>query len=136
VFKKNLSLACMEKYKNVGSLIIKEMYYEPPKVDDALYELKNDPYKINRGRLREAYKRRDKELDDMRVDRTSMFTFIVSSLSKESLDEIQGQPSWSKLKVSRDPLELWQGPYKTILDYKHRFDSGLEAFISSRNTVP
>jgi hypothetical protein len=38
-----------------------------------LYDLKNDPYEINWGRLREAYKRRDEEIDDMRVDHTSRF---------------------------------------------------------------
>jgi hypothetical protein len=31
----------------------------------------------------------------------------MSKLSKESVDEIQGQAKWAKLEVSRDPLELW-----------------------------
>jgi hypothetical protein len=32
-----------------------------------------------------------------------MFAFIVSKLSKESYDEVQGHKYWSKLEVSRDP---------------------------------
>jgi len=32
----------------------------------------------------------------------------VSKLSKESHDEVQGHKDWSKLEVSRDPLELWK----------------------------
>jgi hypothetical protein len=80
-----MSLACMEKYKNLGRLIVDEAYYKPLEVDDSLYDMKNDPYEINKGRLREAHKRRGKELDDMRVDCTSMFAFIISSIARKVL---------------------------------------------------
>jgi hypothetical protein len=72
-------------------VIVDKACYKPPEVNGSLYNLKNDPYEINKGRLREVHKRRDKELNDMRVDRTSIFAFIMSKLSKESVDEIQGQ---------------------------------------------
>ena len=65
LFKRKVSIACQEKYKNLGHLIYDEEYYTPTAVDTALYNLTNDPYEIEKGRLREAHKRRDKEIDDM-----------------------------------------------------------------------
>ncbi len=62
---------------------------------------------IEKTRLREAYKRRDKEVADMEIDRTSMYAYIISKLSKESLDEVQGAKDWAKVEASRDPLALW-----------------------------
>jgi hypothetical protein len=47
-------------------------YYTPAAVDDALYDLMNDPYDVERERLREAHKRRDKEIDDIHIDHMSM----------------------------------------------------------------
>ena len=54
-FHKKVSIACMEKYKNLGRLIMDETYYIPPAVDAALFDLANDPHKIEKGRLREAH---------------------------------------------------------------------------------
>jgi hypothetical protein len=55
-FKKKLSIACMEKYKNLGRLIVNEAYYTPPAVDIAGYNLASDPHDIKKTRLREAHK--------------------------------------------------------------------------------
>jgi hypothetical protein len=107
-FKKRVSIACMEKYKNLGRLIVDEVYYIPPNVDVDDYDLEDDPYEINKARLKEAYKHRDKEINDMKIDRTSMFAYLISKLSKESLDEIQGDSAWKTIESSRDPLELWR----------------------------
>jgi hypothetical protein len=107
LFKRKVSIACQEKYKNLGHLIYDEAYYTPTAVDTALYNLTNDPYEIEKGRLREAHKRRDKEIDDMRIDRTSMFAYLISKLSKESYDEVQGHKDWGTIESSRDPLQLW-----------------------------
>jgi hypothetical protein len=106
-FRQRLSIACMEQYKNLGSLVVDKCYYVPPAIDLKQYNLANDLYEIEKGRLREAYKRQDKEIDDMRVDRTSMFAYFISKLNNESLDEIQDQPEWPKIEKSRDPLDLW-----------------------------
>jgi len=51
-------------------------------------------------------KRRDKETDDMRIDRTSMYAYLISKLSKESQDEIQGHADWEDIEKTRDPLKL------------------------------
>jgi hypothetical protein len=91
LFKRKISIACQEKYTNLGRLINNEDYYVLPVVDTALYNPTNDPHEIEKGRLRKAHKRRDKEVYDMRIDRTSMFAYIISKLSKESYKEVQGQ---------------------------------------------
>jgi hypothetical protein len=57
LFKRKISIACMERYKNLGRLIMDEKYYEPAKVDTALYDLTNDPHEVEKSRLREAHKR-------------------------------------------------------------------------------
>jgi hypothetical protein len=74
-----------------------------------LYDLINDPYDVEKARLREAYKRQDKEIDDIRVDCTSMYAYLISKLSKESYDKIQGHADLVKKEIeeSRDPLDLW-----------------------------
>jgi hypothetical protein len=107
LFKRKVSVACQEHYKNLGRLITDEKYYVPPAIDSSLYDLTNDPQDIKKCRLREAYRRRDKEMDDMRIDRTAMFPYLISKLSKESLNEIQGHADWVKAESDRDPLQLW-----------------------------
>jgi hypothetical protein len=36
-----------------------------------------------------------------------MFAYLISKLSKESYDEVQGHKDWISIEASRDPLELW-----------------------------
>jgi len=91
---------CMEKYKNLGRLIIDESYYQPPAIDLALYDLANDPHEIEKGRLKEAHKRWDKEIDDMKVDWTSMFAYLILILSKESLEKVQGYADCAAANVT------------------------------------
>jgi hypothetical protein len=43
----------------------------------------------------------------MKVDRTSMYAYFLSKLSKESMDEVQGHTNWANIEATRDPLELW-----------------------------
>jgi len=42
----------------------------------------------------------------MKIDWTSMFAYIISKLSKKSLDEVQGDKQWAVIEASRDPLSL------------------------------
>jgi hypothetical protein len=85
-----------------------EQYYDLDAVDTSLYDMTNNRYKVEKGRLRESYKHRDKEINDMRVDRTSMYAYLISKLSKESQDEIQGHTNWPDIEKTRDPLKLWK----------------------------
>jgi cupin superfamily acireductone dioxygenase involved in methionine salvage len=65
LLKRKVSIACMEKYKNLGRLIMDKQYYVPDAVNTSLYDLTNDQYDVEKGRLREAHKHRDKEINDM-----------------------------------------------------------------------
>jgi hypothetical protein len=161
-FRKKVSIACLEKYKNLGRLVHDEAYYVPAPVNPKDFDLANDPHDIEKTRLREAHKRRDKEVDDMRVDRTSMYAYLLSKLSKESLEK-----TWATIECSRDPLALWmviksthqilttskvasvikktareeysacrQGAFEHIVDYKRKFDARLDALTVSGNAVP
>jgi len=85
-----------------------KQYYVLDAMDTSLYDLTNDRYDVEKGRLREAHKYRDNKINDMRVDRTSMYAYLISKLSKESQDEIQGHTDWSDIEKTRDPLKLWK----------------------------
>ena len=56
-FRKKISIACLEKYKNLGRLIHDEVYYIPFTIDPTTYNLSNDPHDIEKTRLREAYEK-------------------------------------------------------------------------------
>jgi len=49
-FRKKISIACLEKYKNLGRLIQDETYYVPPAIDPKTYDLANDPHEIEKTR--------------------------------------------------------------------------------------
>jgi hypothetical protein len=99
----------MERYKSLGHLIMEEKYYVHVVVDMSLYDLTIDLYDVEKVRLGGAYKCRDKEIDDMRIDWTSMYAYLIPKLSKESFGKIQGHADWikKKIKESQDPLDLW-----------------------------
>ncbi len=68
-FNKKMAIACMEKYKNLGRLIVDVRYYYPPNINLLDYNVTLDLYYIEKNRLREAHKRseahkrRDKQHD-------------------------------------------------------------------------
>jgi hypothetical protein len=37
-----------------------------------------------------------------------MYAYLISKLSKESQDEIQGHANWPDIEKTRDPLKLWK----------------------------
>jgi len=43
LLKRQISVACMEKYENLSKLIINEKYYEPIAIDTEMFNLTNDP---------------------------------------------------------------------------------------------
>jgi len=108
LFKKRIAVKCMEKYCHLGRLIEDEAYYTPPPMDISLFDLSNDPHEVEKARLREAHKHRDKEIDNMRIDRVSIFAYLISKLSKESVDKLHGHKDWNKIELERDPLNLWK----------------------------
>jgi hypothetical protein len=56
-FKKKVFIACMEKYKNLGRLIVDEKYYAPPAVDIDNYNLQSDPHDIEKTPTSEEIKK-------------------------------------------------------------------------------
>jgi hypothetical protein len=72
-----MTMACLEKYKNLGRMI----QDEASALDPMAYKLTADPYQVERARMTKAYEARDKELREMQKDRTS--------ISRESADEIE-----------------------------------------------
>jgi hypothetical protein len=96
----------------------------------------------------------------MSMDRMSMFAYLISMTSKESLDELQGNKDWKMINTERDPVKLWlmncnqtlktlkvasvtkrtereeytvfkQGIYEEM-----RFDARLDTLITSGNIAP
>jgi hypothetical protein len=37
----------------------------------------------------------------------SMFAYLISKLSKQSHDKVQGDADWALVDASWDPLEVW-----------------------------
>jgi hypothetical protein len=104
LFKKKIAIMCMEKYKNLGRLFNDKKYYVPPEIYPMDYDLMHDIADIEKGRIQDAHKCRDKEIDDMAIDRMSMYAYILSKLSKESVDEISRHKDYDKIEAERDPL--------------------------------
>ncbi len=52
LFKRKISVACMEKYKNLGHLIMDEKYYVPDAVDTSLFDLTNDRYDVEKRKVK------------------------------------------------------------------------------------
>jgi hypothetical protein len=44
----------------------------------------------------------------MKIDRISMYAYLLSKLSKESVDELHGHRDWTTIESARDPLNLWK----------------------------
>ena len=107
LFKRKMTVAALEKFGNLGRLIQDEAYYSPPAVSTELYNLTDDPHGIQKMLLIKAYKARDKEIRGMEKERASMFAYVLSKISRESLDEISRAETFAAMEVSRDPLVLW-----------------------------
>lgn len=107
IFKRKMTVAALEKFGNLGRLIQDEAYYSPPAVNTQLYDLANDPHGIQKALLIKAYEARDKEMRSMEKERASMFAYVLSKISRESMDEISRAAIFPALEVSRDPLALW-----------------------------
>ena len=90
-FKRKMAIACMESVGNLGRLIDDEAYYSPPAIIDSKYGSLNsadNPYGIQKTLLLKAYESRAKEIWRMTEDRTKLYAYIYSKISKESQDEI------------------------------------------------
>ena len=107
LFKRNASMAAMEKYGDLGRLIELGEYYEPDEVEIEDYELDDDPHGLNLSDLREARKNRTRRINKMECDRAGMYAFLLLHLSNESLDAVKLQDNWDVAHSTKNPLALW-----------------------------
>jgi hypothetical protein len=108
VFKERLKTACMEKYGDLARLIELEMYWEPDPIDkDQDYPTASSDEFV-KAALIHAIKERATTIAKMRVNRASMYAYIMSKLSKESLDELKRHDLYAEIDEKVDPLLLWK----------------------------
>ena len=109
----------------------------PPMVDAANYNLANDPYDVEKVRLREAHKRRDKEIVDMKIDseRDPLKLWLTIKECHHTLTTSK-VASIIKKTVREEYAACKQGMYEHIVDYKQRFNARLDALTASGNAVP
>ena len=92
-FKEKLSIACTEKYGDLGRLIDSGEYWAPPKIktDDYPDWENNDMQKYL---YYDAQKSRQREIREMRDNRPRMFAYIKSKLSKALLDQYKADEEY------------------------------------------
>ena len=85
-----------------------EEYTEPEEPDVEDYDLKNDPYGINKTKYIEDLKKYHKEMSKLNENRPKLYGLITQYLSEESLDEIKRQDKWETIDEAADPKGLWK----------------------------
>ena len=114
-FKKKLSVAALETYKDLGRMFDLGEYYVPPEVDLDLYDLDEDPHGLNLFDLKEARKARNQEIGRMKRERAGMYAFITLHLSADSIDALKLEEDWDITHEHKNPLALW-----TLVESTHR----------------
>ena len=115
-FKKKMALAAEEHYGDLGRIVNDEAYYVPPLIDPNLFGSTDpliDTDGVNKATLLEANKDRIRAISKMQTDRASLYSFILSKISRESEDELKAHAKYPTLSSSLDPLTVLdhaQGP--------------------------
>ena len=107
LFRERVISNALDRFGDLGRVIEIERYYDPPAVDDTKYDLTNDPNGVNKMRLIEAHKIREKKITKMEDDRSNLFGFILKKLSRESLEEVKHHVNWAQFNSTKDVLEFW-----------------------------
>jgi len=105
-----MSQAALKTYGDLGRCIEEEEYYIPPKVDENAFgpfDAQSDPHGFERSRCIEAMKTREQRINKMEQDKSSLYGFILSKLSRESKDEMKRMPNYEIYSKGKDPLALW-----------------------------
>ena len=106
VFKEKMYTACLEKYGDLARLIENEEYYNPPAIkEDEFPGWKDD--EIMKTLYIGEVKARQKIVRQMKDDRTKMYAYILSKLSKESIDEFKHHKDYQMVKGDLSMLGLW-----------------------------
>ena len=121
VFQEALSVACLEKYGDLGRLIEDDEYHVPPfvKKEDHLppEEDFDDPdiQAIYQQGYAESVKQRIKDIAKMKSQRSSLYAYIRSKLSVESENEVKRHNDFENFSKEVCPLGLWRAVKATHL---------------------
>jgi hypothetical protein len=113
-----MSKAALKQYGDLGRLIRQGSYYIPPEPNRATYgpfDATNDPDGLKKATYLEAMKHHQKKLANMEDDHTKLFAMIMMYLSKESLDAVKKEPTWTKIEDEADAEGLWK-----LVEQKHK----------------
>ena len=126
IFKEKIARSCLEKFGDLGRLIELERWYKPPSIDNTMYatDPSVDTDGIQLHLKRKAYEERQKHMITMHNKRASMYAYILSKLSVESIDEIKRHDKFKIFDDQKNPLDLWMA-IKVI----HMMANGLFLFL-------
>jgi len=135
-FKRKVSIACMERYKNLGRLIVDEKYYVPTSIDVTLYNFSNDLIsKLSKESLDEIQGHADWQAKKIEDTRDPLDLWITIKKSHQILTT-SNVAAVIKKTAREEYSACRQGSFESIMDYKRRFDSKLDALKASGNDVP
>ena len=114
VFREALSVACLEKYGNLGRIIKEDGYYKVPEVNRDDYQPPEEEredariaYFYDQDYL-EALKLRRREIGKMDAQKPSLYAYLMSKLSPESINQIERDLAYPEFSEAVDPLGLWR----------------------------
>ena len=108
-FKEKFSTACLEKYGDLVRLLQLEEYFKPPEIEGA----RMAPYlgwetdKVKEVLYMGEIKARAKTIRMMEDNRSKMYAYMLSKISRESMDEYKHHEDYDLVKNSLSPLGLW-----------------------------
>jgi hypothetical protein len=107
-------------------------YYEIPEVEVDDYDPAADPHGFTLGDLKEARKIRQQKEDKMLQQRPNLYSFLLSSISDESVDAIKQLEDFSEFHLEKDPLSLWNAILSVHRLQEHSYDENMVKFDSRR----
>ena len=110
VFKEKLSTYALREYRDIGRIIIDNVYKEFPDVDfdpDNLSKA-NDPFGFHKEEVKSLMKIRLNELKEYEERKAPLYAVIWGQLSANSKEQISHDKNFMQIETDLDPLELWK----------------------------
>lgn len=105
-FKEKMYTACLEKYGDLARLIENEQYDDSPVINDEEFPGWRDDEVMKTLYIGEI-KARQKVVRQIKDDQAKMYAYIVSKLSKESMDEFKHHEDYQTVKGDLSVFGLW-----------------------------
>ena len=126
-WKETMALEATIAYSLLGLIFDGDAYTEPPEIDEADFDLDDDP----RGTELHKYKRRISNREDAIMkqenDCPKLFATMWKYLSKESMDAVLRHDNYDEVDDRNDPLQLWLAIKET-----HKIGSDATDEVSQR----